>query len=181
MPLLLIVSALGLAIYLLALNPILQTIRESKLAADGGAPHLSQFEKLYLRYVLTQQTDALYGPAAIFSDSTVFVIESGSGASQISADLQSAGLLDNTELFLNYANYYGYDRQFEAGRFLIEPGTSVADLAEQLTNAQPFEVTFRFLEGWRREEMAANFDLVDSPNLSTVSYTHLTLPTICSV
>lgn len=155
---------------------MLQTIRGSKIALDGGAPHLTQIEKIYLQYQLTQQTDALYAPAGTITESTVFEIVPGQGAGQIATGLQKAGLLksDRSELFINYAHYYGYDRQFEAGRFLIQPGTSVAALAEQLTHAQPFEITLRFLEGWRLEEMAQNFELIDAPNLSTADFLRLT-------
>ena len=171
-----IITAFGIALFLLGVNPVLQTIRESKIARDGGADHLTPVEKIYLQYILTQQTDVLYSPAGTIAESTVFEIESGQGAGQITAGLQSAGLLksEHSELFLNYANYYGYDRQFEAGRFLIQPGTTVAALAEQLTNAQPFEITLRFLEGWRLEEMAQNFDLIDAPNMSTADFLRLT-------
>lgn len=147
--------------------------RQSQITQDGGAGHLNPAERLYLQYLLTQQTDELFAPAAIYAEPEIFVIELGQGAGQIAANLQSAGLLNNTELFLNYANYYGYDRRFEAGRFFIQPNTTVAGLAEQLTNAQPFEITLRFLEGWRLEEMAQNFDLIDAPNMSTAEFLRL--------
>ncbi|MFT5193751.1 MAG: UPF0755 protein [Cellvibrionaceae bacterium] len=173
-PALLIIFLFGLALFLIGVNPVLQTLRQSKIARDGGADHLTSVEKLYLRYVLTQQTETLFGTAGNALEPTVFVIEPGQGAGQIASGLQSAGLLNNSELFLNYANYYGYDRQFEAGRFLIQPGTTIAGLAERLTNAQPFEITLRFLEGWRLEEMGQNFDLLDAPHMSTADFLRLT-------
>ncbi|MEM8861480.1 MAG: endolytic transglycosylase MltG [Chloroflexota bacterium] len=172
-PVLLILSALGLAGFLLAINPVLQAIRQSQIAQDGGASHLTPFERYYLQYLLTQETEVLFGPAGNFSEPIIFEIEPGQGASTIAANLQASGALNNSELFLNYANYYGYDRQFEAGRFRIQPGVTIAGLAEQLTNARPVELTLRFLEGWRVEEMAQNFDLVDAPNLSSDEFLRL--------
>ncbi|MFK7804925.1 MAG: endolytic transglycosylase MltG [Anaerolineae bacterium] len=159
---------------MIGVAPVLQTIRGSRIARDGGADYLSPVEKVYLQYLLTQQTDVLYSSAGNITEPVVFEIASGQGAGQIASNLQAAGLLNNSELFLNYAHYYGYDRQFEAGRFLIEPKTTVAELAEQLTNAKPFEITLRFLEGWRLEEMAQNFDLLDAPNMSTADFLRLT-------
>ena len=172
-PFLLLAFAAGIAFYLIA-APILDEWRKSQIRLDGGAPHLNPVETVYLQYVLTQRTADLYSAAASLIEPTVFEIVLGQGAGQIAQNLSTSGLLNDTELFLNYANYYGYDRQFEAGRFLIEPGTSVAELAEQLTNAQPFEITLRFLEGWRLEEMSQNFDLLDAPNLSTAEFLRLT-------
>lgn len=172
-PTFLIVSALGIAGFLLAVNPVLDTLRQSQIELDGGDSSLTPFERYYLQYTLTQETDSIFAPAAGFSEPAIFEIEPGQGAGTIAANLQAAGLLNNTELFLNYAHYYGYDRQFEAGRFLIQPGTTLAGLAEQLTNARPFEITLRFLEGWRIEEMAQNFDLVDAPNLSSAEFLRL--------
>ncbi len=163
-----------LGIYLLMVNPIVTDWRRSQITTDGGAGHLNPAERVYLQFLLTQQVDELFSAAGNQPEATVFEIAPGQGATVIAQNLNANGLLTNQELFLNYANYYGYDRQFEAGRFLIEPGTTVADLAEQLTNAQPFEITLRFLEGWRSEEMARNFDLLEAPNMSTAEFLRLT-------
>ncbi len=172
-PLILLALAALLGIYLVAVNPIVTDWRRSQITADGGANHLNPAERVYLQFLLTQQVEELFAPAGNQPEDTIFEITPGQGASTIAQNLVGAGLLNNSELFLTYANYYGYDRQFEAGRFLIKPGTSVAELAEQLTDAKPFEITLRFLEGWRLEEMAQNFDLVDAPNLSSAEFLRL--------
>jgi UPF0755 protein len=63
------------------------------------------------------------------------------------------GLLRDRELFLNYTRYYGLDSALEAGSYTVDPGLTIPELATLLTRAVGQEVTLRFLEGWRAQEM----------------------------
>lgn len=130
-----------------------QNWRRSQIIQDNGAPHLSAAERLYLQAVLTPRESDLMAPAGTHTTSVPFEIEAGQGAAAVASNLVAAGLLADPDLFLDYARYYGYDRQLEAGAFVIPPGTSTAELAQLLTNARDPFITVTFIEGMRMEEM----------------------------
>lgn len=130
-------------------------LRGNQIMQDGGAPHLTVAERLYLQAYLSPRVDQLFEPAGSHSAPLDFEIPPGQGAGQTAADLAEAGALSETELFLNYARYYGLDLQFEAGYFIVPPNTTIPELARLLTEARDPFITLTFLEGWRLEEMAA--------------------------
>ncbi|NJN54167.1 MAG: hypothetical protein HC804_05045 [Anaerolineae bacterium] len=72
----------------------------------------------------------------------------------MTANLVAVGLVQDSELFLNYLRYFGLDAQLEAGDFLLDPTWPLPELAAALTDAQAPDITLRFIEGWRLEEMA---------------------------
>lgn len=126
----------------------------SQVRVEGGNPSLSLPESLYLQAYLLANAEELARPAGNIGAPSRFVIESGQSASTVATKLQEAGLLRNRELFLNYIRYYGLDSQLEAGAFALDPAMPIPALAQQLTEANANEITLRFLEGWRVEEMA---------------------------
>ncbi len=117
-------------------------------------PNLSAPERLYLEMTLRANADALQQPAGTSAVAVPFTIEEGQSADQIAANLAEAGLLTDTQLFMSYVRYAGLDSQLEAGQFIIEPGLTIPELALTLTDAHAQQVTVRFVEGWRFDEMA---------------------------
>jgi UPF0755 protein len=122
---------------------------------EGGNPSLSAPERFYLQSYLIARAEALTQPAGNIGPPTRFVIAPGETAGMVATNLESEGLLRDRELFLNYVRYYGLDSQLEAGTFVLDPALSVPEMAQQLTEAYAQEITLRFLEGWRAEEVAA--------------------------
>ena len=122
---------------------------------EDGDPALGAAERFYLRAYLSARVEDLVQPVGSGVGPATFVIRPGETANEVAANLKAAGLIDDTDLFLNYLRFYGLDSQLEAGTFRIEPQLTVADLAVRLTQAYAEELELRFLEGWRLEEMAA--------------------------
>ena len=122
---------------------------------EDGDPALGAAERVYLRAYLSARVDDLVQPVGAGGGPATFVIRPGETANEVAANLQDAGLIDNTDLFLNYLRFYGLDSQLEAGTFRIEPQLTMADLAVRLTQSYAEELELRFLEGWRVEEMTA--------------------------
>lgn len=151
-----ILGFIGLVTIGMASAALTQNWRASQIVSDGGAEYLSTAERLYLQALLTPREKELMAPAGRLTSDTEFEIDSGQGASAVAQNLVAAGLLQDADLFLNYARYYGYDRQLEAGFFIIPPGASTADLAVLLTDARDPFVTVTFIEGMRMEEMTEN-------------------------
>lgn len=122
---------------------------------EGGNPSLSLPERVYLQSYLVANAEALTQPAGNIGPPTRFIIAPGETAGVVATNLEAEGLLRNRGLFLNYVRFYGLDSRLEAGAFVVDPSLSIPDMALQLSDARAQEITLRFLEGWRAEEMAA--------------------------
>ncbi|MAU01726.1 MAG: aminodeoxychorismate lyase [Anaerolineaceae bacterium] len=120
-----------------------------------------QARDVYLQAYLAANAAALEEPAGNGFTPAPFTIATGESADTIAANLAAAGLLNDTELFLNYLRYHGLDAQLEAGEFILDPQQTIPEMAAALTKAIAQEVDLRFVEGWRLEQMADY--LADNP------------------
>ncbi|RMG89045.1 MAG: endolytic transglycosylase MltG [Chloroflexi bacterium] len=145
----------GLLAALLVLFFQWQSGANGRFQLTGGNPNLSSLERVYLQTYLSSRTDQLNTPAGSLAAPASFTISPGETADQVASRLAEIGALNDTELFLNYLRYYGMDDELEAGNFLLTPELTIPELAAHLTDAVPDEVTVRFLEGWRAEEIVA--------------------------
>lgn len=116
-------------------------------------PNLSQTQRLYLEYYLSEHALELSQPAGVGTLPVSFTISSGEGATAIADSLKAAGLLTNNELFLNYLSYYGLDGGLVAGDYRLDPRQTIPQLAEALGAGGARALELRFLPGWRSEEM----------------------------
>jgi UPF0755 protein len=141
----------------------------------GGAPDLNPARRLYLQTYLVTNAGALAQPVGDGVEAVEFVIEPGQSAATIAGNLAQAGLLDDATLLLNYLRYHGLDAQLEAGAYQIDPRWTVPDLAVALTESLGQEVTLRFLEGWRVEEMAAYLSTVGAAQIDGNAFLEIVL------
>ena len=131
-------------------------------AVATASPNLNPVEAVYLHNYLSGREADLQQPIGTGSDPVAFTIAPGEGANQIANNLAQTGLLNDAELFVNYARYYGLDSQMVAGDFLLNPQATIPDLANALTKHQTIvqEITLNFLAGWRTEEMARYLEAI---------------------
>jgi len=108
-----------------------------------------QYSALLLWYdgLLTQPLD---GSGAEQS----FTIEIGEAVGSVANHLESVGLIRDAEAFRSYLIYSGLDTSIQAGDYQLSTAMSAMDIARQLQDATPEEVTFVVLPGWRVEEIA---------------------------
>jgi UPF0755 protein len=85
-----------------------------------------------------------------------FTIETGESVDAIADRLQVVGLIRDGEAFRAYLIYTGLDTSIQAGDYKLSAAMSSIDIARQLQDATPEEVTFVILPGWRIEEIAAS-------------------------
>jgi UPF0755 protein len=123
-------------------------------------PNLSQFQLAYLTYYFSQNEERLKLPAGAGTEPVGFTIQPGEGAATIAANLVTAGLLTDTELFLNYLTFYGLDGGLVAGEHVLNPQMTVPDLAEAVGSGRTQPLALNFLPGWRIEEMAHYLSVV---------------------
>lgn len=126
--------------------------RGGELVAENGRS--LEARDLYLQAYLAANAAALEEPAGNGFTPAPFTITAGESADTIVANLAAAGLLNDTELFLNYLRYHGLDAQLEAGEFILDPQQTIPEMAAALTEAVAREIDLRFVEGWRLEQMA---------------------------
>lgn len=85
-----------------------------------------------------------------------FTIETGESVDEIANHLQIVGLIRDAESFRAYLIYSGLDTSVQAGEYKLSTAMSAIEIAHQLQDATPEEVTFVILPGWRIEEIAAS-------------------------
>ena len=84
-------------------------------------PALSPVRRAYLELYLSQRAAELDGPAGSGAGPVDFTIAPGQGAATIAENLRTAGLLNDSDLFLNYLSYYGLDSGLVAGEYRLDP------------------------------------------------------------
>jgi len=136
---------------------------------EGGGTHLTPVERFYLQTYLAARAEQLQTPVGVGGE-VPFTVTPGESASDITANLTAVGLMPNAELFLNYLHYFGLDSQLEAGDFLLDPTWTLPELAVALTDAQAREITLRFIEGWRLEEMADSLRQLQPANIDADTF-----------
>jgi UPF0755 protein len=99
--------------------------------------------------------DALTRPAAGSPVKVTFVIQAGDSADEVIANLESAGLLANSDAFRTYLIYRGLDKQLRAGQYQLSPSMQPLEIARLLADPTLGMLPFRVLAGWRLEEIAS--------------------------
>jgi UPF0755 protein len=85
-----------------------------------------------------------------------FVVNEGEPVLSIASRLEQEGLTLDANAFLDYLIYKGFDTSIQAGTFELSSAMSIVDIAHELQDATPSQVTFVVLPGWRMEEIAAS-------------------------
>ena len=118
-------------------------------ASSLSFPQRVQYSALLLWYdgLLTQPLDSN-------GAEQTFIVEVGESVAAVANHLQSVGLIQDGEALRSYMIYSGMDTSMQAGEYKLSTAMSAMDIAHQLQDATPEEVTFVVLPGWRLEEIA---------------------------
>jgi UPF0755 protein len=88
--------------------------------------------------------------------------------------LENAGLIPDAELMRTYLVYSGLDRYLQAGQYTLSPQMTPMEIAADLLDATPEDVTVSILAGWRIEEIARNVAgsglVIDAESFITLAY-----------
>ena len=85
-----------------------------------------------------------------------FTVENGQPVLIIANNLQHLGLIRDATALVDYLIYTGLDTSIQIGTYELSPAMSIVDIAHELQDSTPAEVTFVVLPGWRMEEIAAS-------------------------
>ncbi len=141
----------------------------------GGSIDLSAAQHFYLQTYLSSKTVELGQPAGSGSQPVNFVVNPGESANMIASNLAAQGVLENTELFLKYAQFQGIDAGLEAGEYVLSPQWTIPELAAALTESRAKEIELRMLEGWRLEEIAAYLEAVSPADIDASQFRSIAL------
>ncbi len=118
-------------------------------ASSLSFPQRMQYSALLLWYdgLLTRPLDTNGAEQS-------FTVEVGESVDTVANRLQSVGLIQDAVALRSYMIYSGIDTSMQAGEYKLSTAMSAMDIARQLQDATPEEVTFVVLPGWRLEEIA---------------------------
>ena len=116
---------------------------------------LSPTRRIYLSTLLLLTRQEVTTPVDPLGLPRLFQVQLGESAPMIAQNLQSDGLIWNSEAFMRYLQYSGLDRSLQAGDYNLSASMSTIEIARALQDATPSQVDFVILPGWRIEEVAA--------------------------
>ena len=127
------------------------------------APWLSLSQRVQYSALLLWYNGLLTEPLDVNGAEQSFTIEIGEPVGSLSNRLQSVGLIRDAESFRSYLIYSGLDTSIQAGTYQLSTAMSALDIAHELQDATPEEVTFVVLPGWRVEEIAESLSTSGLP------------------
>ena len=119
-------------------------------------PALGIFQRVQYSALLLWYDGLLTRPLDASGTEQPFTIETGESVISIANHLQIVGLIRDAESFRAYLVYSGLDTTIQSGDYKLSAAMSAIDVARELQDATPEEVTFVILPGWRIEEIAAS-------------------------
>ena len=117
-------------------------------------PALSPMDQLEFSARLLWYGNQLTQPLDPHGVEQPFSIDPGEGVPSIAIRLEEVGLIRSAAAFRAYLIYTGLDTSLQAGDFTLSPALSIVDIARELQDATPEQITFVILPGWRMEEIA---------------------------
>ena len=118
------------------------------------APGLPLTQRLQYSALLLWYDGLLTQPLDVNGAEQTFTIEIGESVDSIANHLEAVGLIRDAESLRSYLIYSGLDTSIQAGEYRLSTAMSPLDIAHELQDATPEEVTFVVLPGWRVEEVA---------------------------
>jgi peptidoglycan lytic transglycosylase G len=161
----LVVVVAALALFFLARPLVTDAIVR---AADD---HDTLLRQSAVRAIIAPSVEPLVDVPADPNAKTVdFTVRRGANASQIAADLQSAGLITSGLAFKFVLFERGIENSMQTGTYKVSAALSPRDLATLFQKAPGDQVALRIIEGWRLTEVAAAVNKA-FPSISAADFT----------
>ncbi|HET9590557.1 MAG TPA: endolytic transglycosylase MltG [Anaerolineales bacterium] len=118
------------------------------------APWLTFAQRVQYSAMLLWSGRQLTRPLDPMGAEQVFMIEMGEPVNSVANHLEQVGLIRDADSFRTYLVYSGLDTSIQAGEYRLSAAMSPIDIAHEMQDATPEDVTFVVLPGWRMEEIA---------------------------
>jgi UPF0755 protein len=126
-------------------------------------PSLNFVKKIELSLKLFMAKDLIVNPVQGISDQSLFSIQPQESAQEIADRLEDNGFIADSEAFVDYLIYKGYDRLINSGEFYISSSINAMEIAEKIHSSTGDLTTFTILAGWRVEEIARAMEIYSFP------------------
>jgi UPF0755 protein len=121
----------------------------------AASPTLSIPQRIQYSVLLLWYDGLLTRPVDVNGVEQAFTIEVGESVDSISNRLDEMGLIRDAGAFRAYLIYSGLDTTIQSGEYKLSTALSAIEVARELQDATPEQVSFVILPGWRMEEIAA--------------------------
>ncbi len=107
----------------------------------------------------------LHSPLPVKSGGHVFVFSQGASVHKMVKQLSEEGVLQSPTWFLIWIRYEGFlnNKRFQAGEYLIKPGTTPVELINQLQEGRVIQHALTVIPGWNFDRLMA--EIHQSPKL----------------
>ena len=118
-------------------------------------PSLDNSNRILYSIKLYLNRDLLLTPYSSSGSEHLFIIEPGQLAADVVNNLSNEKFIKDSGILRDYLVYRGIDKLHQSGTYLLNPAMKPIEIANALYDANPQDVAFSFLAGWRAEEIAA--------------------------
>ncbi|MFC2063675.1 endolytic transglycosylase MltG [Chloroflexota bacterium] len=129
------------------------------LASNHFGPpnqNLGLVQKFRFSFELILNADKLTAPVGQSTTEIQFDITEGESVQDIALRLHNDELIADPYIFQMYLIWTGLDTSVQVGRYSLARNMSSVDIAGELQDSTPEEISFNVLAGWRMEEIAAS-------------------------
>ncbi len=129
-----------------------------RAAQSFGLPsnNLTYPEGIYYATLLILQEESLTRPMDTTGISRTFSVALGEPTASLIQRMYNEGLISSPDAFRTFLLYSGLDTSIQAGDYQLSPAMNSVEIAHELQDSTPSQITFRILAGWRLEEIAAS-------------------------
>jgi len=115
-------------------------------------------QALALRVTLLTRGESLTNVAGTDATPLKFTVQPAEPYTDIAQGLADVGLIRDPAVFDSFVRFCGYIPKLQAGTYLLNGAQTIPQIAQALTDAGTSAISFRVLEGWRVEQIAAAID-----------------------
>ena len=144
----------GLLILFLGLTMLMLVGTGCSGLSQGEGDVAEVLGDLLLRVYLAFHRGDISKTASADPTPVVFVVEPGDTAGDIALRLKRWGLITDSELFRQLAQYEKADGKLEAGRYELRANMTMGEIIEALQHGRLEEIAVTIPEGWRVEQIA---------------------------
>jgi UPF0755 protein len=122
----------------------------------AASPSLSLPQRIQYSALLLWYDGLLTRPLDVNGAEQPFTVNAGESVDSVANRLEEVGLIRDAGALRSYLIYSGLDTTIQSGEYKLSTKLSAIEIARELQDATPEEVTFVILPGWRMEEVAAS-------------------------
>ncbi len=150
--------------HLLADSASQDTARIMIASGSGRSANLSAAEARAIYATLQARADEINTPLSDDRSLVPFTIQSGEDALTVAGNLQTIGLINDADLFIQLLRFNGLDTRLQLGDYQLRRNMSMREIGAALYRGRSARFTLTVPPGWRMEQLAeylTNAEIMD--------------------